>query len=329
MDILLFTKSKPVIQSFAAVQRSRSLNLVIHPVEDLKKIVKAIQSPSLLYLDIGGMGESEAKRVTGTLAKNETLRYGIIDQAGSIPDPASAFHRGAVDFLHKGVLNDGVTTPRIHAALKLKPFAEDVTEKENTHRAVDKKNWKLAPKGWTGIKSGQEYTFCMLLVEIDMVEEWTQKSGKAHLDEVMSLFHNHIERHVEPLNGKIWMWMNQSGLILFPFDGERIDAILTCIRLVLNRTIISAEVYPYNTIITYRMVLHLGNTVYRSRGKTGTIVSDTINFLFHVGKQFSQRGNFYVTDPVVSFIPERLRSCFVPAGTFEGVDISRMRLPRE
>jgi hypothetical protein len=125
------------------------------------------------------------------------------------------------------------------------------------------------------------------------------------------------------------MWMNQSGLVLFPFNGESINAILSCIRLVLNRTIISAEYYPYNTVITYRMILHLGNTIYRTRGKTGTIVSDTINFLFHMGKQFSQRGHFYVTAPVVPFIPEQLQKVFIPVGTFEGVEISKMRLPKE
>jgi hypothetical protein len=77
------------------------------------------------------------------------------------------------------------------------------------------------------------------------------------------------------------------------------------------------------------MILHLGNTVYRSRGKTGTIVSDTINFLFHMGKQFSQRSHFYITAPVAPFIPDRLKKDFIPAGTFEGVKISKMRLPKE
>ena len=181
--------------------------------------------------------------------------------------------------------------------------------------------------GWKNIRSGKEYTFVFLYVEIDLVDEWRKKSGKAHMNEVLTAFHTHIDREVGRLGGKVWMWMESSGLVLFPFDGESIPMIEAGMKLILDRTIISAEYYTYNTLITYRMAIHVGNTVYRPRGDTGTLVSGTVNFLFHLGQKFLKPGNFLVTETAAPFIPEGLADCFRPAGTFEQTKILRMRLP--
>ena len=75
------------------------------------------------------------------------------------------------------------------------------------------------------------------------------------------------------------------------------------------------------------MALHIGRTVYESRGNTGKIVSDTVNFMFHLGQKYLKSQNLFLTEAIVPFLPEGLRECFTGVGTFEGVEIHRMRLP--
>jgi hypothetical protein len=166
-----------------------------------------------------------------------------------------------------------------------------------------------------------------MYTELDLHSDWKKKSGKLHLDKVGTDFHNFIERWVTPINGRIWMWEQFGGLVLFPFDGTNCEALLTCFKLMLNRTIISTEEFSYDILLSYRIALDIGNTVYKKRGETGTVISDTVNFLFHLGKRFADPGKLYLTDNVAAFIPSGLRDYFVPAGDFEGKTLQRMRLP--
>ena len=242
---------------------------------------------------------------------------------GGVDDPARFFHLGAVDYIGKKLLFQGLSCARVKMAIDTCVYQE--TESDGS--AAMQEDWKLSGRDWKGVRSGQEYTFCFMFVEIDLLNEWKKKSGQTHLDAVKETFQIHMERFANTLSGKIWMWTDLGGLILFPFDGARCDIILESIRLVLNRTIISAEVYRYHTDITYRIVLHIGNTIYRSRGNTGTIVSNSVNFLFHLGNKFAESGNLYLTEPVRRFIPDGFKDCFVPVDTFEGVPIIRMRIP--
>jgi hypothetical protein len=127
--------------------------------------------------------------------------------------------------------------------------------------------------------------------------------------------------------GRIWIWDDFGGLILFPFDGEECAAVLTCFRLILNRKLIHAEELHCRVPFSFRIVLHIGNTIYRQKGKTGTLVSNSINSIFHLGKKFAKPGNFYITKEVYRYIPEKFRSYFISVGEYEGFDVLRMRLP--
>jgi len=96
----------------------------------------------------------------------------------------------------------------------------------------------------------------------------------------------------------------------------------------LDRNIISAEDIGFNIPLSYRISLHIGNTVYKNRGDTGHIVSDTINSVFHIGQKYAGPGGFYVTQEIFPFIPKGLDAYFIPAGVFEGREIRRMRSTR-
>jgi hypothetical protein len=74
------------------------------------------------------------------------------------------------------------------------------------------------------------------------------------------------------------------------------------------------------------MAAHLGEVSWRERA-TGTLVSEALNSVFHLGQQFVPAGSFHVTDDVRALAGGPMRSFFVPAGQFEGRGIWRMRRP--
>lgn len=323
--VVVFSSKKPLLSKLDNLKKIRLFSYSAEDPENLKSRLAAETDAILVYLDATQFAEAEIKKLL--VSQKNLVRFAIIDSTGVISDPAKHFHLGAVDYIGKGLFQKGVTGKRIKDVVDFCDFPQDHTQDAPAAPSPDR--WRLSGKSWKNIKSGQEYTFCFMFVEIDLIDEWKQKSGQAHLDEVKAIFEKHMQDFAEQLSGKIWMWTDLGGLILFPFDGERCDAILPAIRLVLNRTIISAERYKYNTLISYRIALHIGNTTYKSRGNTATIVEDSVNFLFHLGHQFAQPGNFYLTEPVVPFIPEGLEDCFVPTGEFEDIEIRRMRLPTQ
>lgn len=308
-----------------SLEKSRLFEFRFAHPKELKKTLTETGARTLIYLDASEYTLAQITRTIKNTAEDDPFRIGIIDSAGSIDDPAGLLHIGAVDYLSKNLLQQGVTGPRLQKAVSFCVFEE--TPEEDLARITPESDWKLSGTSWKNVKSGQEYTFCFMFIENDLIDEWKNKSGRAHLDEVKAAFQKHVQQFAAALSGRIWMWMDLGGLILFPFDGKRCDPILDGIRLILNRPIISAEEYKYHTTITYKLALHIGNTIYRSRGNTGTIVSDSVNFLFHLGQKFAKPGNFYITEPVTRYIPENLKSCFVSAESFEGIPISRMRLP--
>jgi len=324
MSLLLITSNATVRKRFGAAERSRTFELAVHTAKYLENGVGSVGEPTLCYLDITECG-TELRKVLRTLAKNDRLRVGIIDRDGAIEDVGELFHSGVVDYLGPKPMKSEITTRRLKAALELRPITDDQV-KVATRQDV-RPQWNVSGRNWNGVTSGKEYTFVLLYVEIDLNDEWKQKSGRAHLGEVMSAFHKHVETITAPLHGRVWMWTETGGVVLFPFDGDSCPQIELCFKTILDRTIISVEHYTYNALITYRMALHVGNTLYQDRGNTGTLISDTVNFTFHLGQKFLDPGNFCITETVAPFLARGLRGCFSPAGEFEQTSIYRMKLP--
>ena len=326
MDVFIFSDNKNIYKRFSALDRSQIFNLSQFTIKEARSILKKATGPVLAYIDVDGLESGEQLTLARYLGRLDTVRFGILDSRGSVSDVGALFHSGAVDYLGKVQLKESIGIKRVESALDYEPFESDAID-DGTTLSPTAAEWILSGKDWKNVRSGGEYTFCFLLIELDLIKEWRLKSGRAHLNEVVETFHQHIEKVFSPLNGKVWMWTEYGGLILFPFDGKRCNTILTCLKLVLNRTIISAEEYSYNTLISYRMALHIGNTVYKAKGKTGNIVSNSLNFIFHLLKQFAEPGNLYLTEAVIPFVPKGLESCFIEAGSFEEIPLHKMRLP--
>ncbi len=325
IDIYLFSKNSKVLSFFKKIRNSKAFSIIIYNPDNYKSILRNTNQETFVYIDISSFDNSERKKVLNYVTRQKRFDFGIIDPKNNIEDSAELFHKGSSDYMGKSLISGEAKAGRIKSAVNF--YTSDYEEEQIEKAPVfDDMPIMLSGHNWDNIKEGNEYTFCMLYLEIDILQEW-EKSGKAHIEEVMEFFYGHVHRIMAPLNGKLWMKTDFGALLLFPYDGSCTPIIIECIKLIMNRIIFSAEEYTYNTILTYRMAMDIGNTKYLASGNTGNIISDSVNFIFHFGKQYAEAGNFYLTGRVKEDIPPGLLDKFCPGDRFQDRSIYRMKLP--
>ncbi|MCX7680082.1 MAG: hypothetical protein N2316_12825 [Spirochaetes bacterium] len=311
MKIYLVGREK-LLLAFSKIKK-RDEDVEWMPVSELKKKIETIPTGSLVYVDIFSLSDVETNKIIKLLEKRSHILWGIVDEKNAIKDPAELFHRGAVDYIGKEVIKLPLTSSRIR---RISAFKNIAVQKEFDKGVMQ---FQYIPSGsdWSNVKEGEEYTFCMMFFELDHQLQLKKNSSEQQIKERSQIVHDFLEKMIKPINGKIWMWSQFCGIVLIPFDGKSCDVILTAVRMWLNRTIISIEECKLGLKISFRIVLHIGNTVYRERGNTGTIVSDSINSLFHLGQKFAKAGELLLTEEVTRFIPAGIKDLFVDAGMYE------------
>ena len=325
MNLIIFSDSKTTGTYYKKISGKRGMNLEVYPSRELKKRIKGIDKNAFVYVDISAYNDKESDKIIRYLSRYCGVRYGIFDPKGMIQDVAILFFGGASDYIGKDILKKALTLTRLKKAAAFHAHEMPVAEEISSTATPS----KVIPSGskWGEIRSGQEYTFILMYVELDHHEELRKNLGEDLVHAVTASFKKYIEKVVTNINGRVWIWNDFSGLILFPFNGKSCDAVITCFKLILNRKLICVEELPFMKLFSFHIALHIGNTVYKQKGKTGTLVSDTINSIFHLGRKFARPGNFYLTTEAYEFVPEKLHQFFVPAGSFEGSEIMRMLLP--
>lgn len=319
MKIFIFSNTKNIEKSFTAAVKGKKHELQVSPAGELKKKAKSVPGGSLIYADLASFSKTEAPQVIKLLAKLEGPLYGLIDPKGTVSDIADLFHSGASDYLGAASLKKGVDQKRLDQIMSFKQICGD----DESLKAL-KKDYIISGNDWKNIKQGKEYTFYFMLVDMDNKNSLKGLAPEQFSD-ITNTFRQYVENIVAPMNGHIWMWMDFGGLVLFPFDGKKCHIIEAALRLMVNRKLMSAEAIQYDINISYRIAMHVGNTVYKSKGETGEIVSDSINSVFHLGQKYAEPGSFVLTNDIFMMIPSGLMNYYVPAGEYEGRNIFRMK----
>lgn len=329
--LIVFTDSTPVKKSFAAVDSSRSWNLQFLPVSDLRRAVKEETDTELFLYDSASATDDSKQKDLNYIQRKNGAAKGIIDRKNEIIDPAGIIMKGT-DYFSGSMMKEGIKPERLNKSIAF--YKSSALENADLPEAVQqtgKTARKPAPKyippdgGWHGVKSGHDYTFFMLFAEISIPTGWKKKSGSVHLNKLKETFQSVVERESAAGDGKVWIWNEYGGLVLFPYGGNSSDAILPAVKLMLNRVMISVEDFQLHTPIKLRAAMHLGTTKYKVRGKTGTIISDSINSIFHLGTKFTPLDDFDITEAVYDVVPERVQKLFSEAGSFEDRNIFRLR----
>jgi hypothetical protein len=99
------------------------------------------------------------------------------------------------------------------------------------------------------------------------------------------------------------------------------NPVLAAFRLLLDRAIVGYEVFHLETPLSFHFAFHAGTTQWRPPGSTGTLISDDVNFIFHLGTKAFADGVILVSHEAEAAIPASLRDLFVPQGDYEGHEL--------
>jgi len=307
----------------------------------------------LLYLDISGMPAAQRTRSLRRLLAIDGTAVGILDPQHELSDPAAWIREGAADYLGAKLGELKIKPRRFEEVLewrgtKSKDQVEPVSSGASpaapaaaaprtataphtqTHPDFPREVLPLprlipSPSQWSRIRAGSEYSFVMMYVGLELELSVSTDSRAGMLQSSLKDFRATLKEELAPFNGKLWFWKDTAGLVLFPFDGESGDAVLAAMRVVLSRLFWQAEGRTNYVTKHFRLAIDVGNTVYSDGSQRETLVSDMVNYMFHLGGKHAQDGQFVLSEEMLSRCPEGLRPYFVPSGSFGGKKIWRMR----
>lgn len=329
MKILIFSRSRKLPEKLKLRRRKDVVEQIayVDPGEFTARI-KTVRTPTLCYLDVSSLEQDKIPSYLRRLKKNDCIVYGVIDPGSKIRDVARLFHDGAVDYLDRRTLDGGIGMGRLNPILAFIQGINPAVLEKAAESTQEQRRAPYKPSGydWASVVPGKEYTFAMMFVELDGKDRMEKSYGAKNLSIALASFRRYLEGFVRQFGGKVWMWSSFGGIVLFPFDAKSCPALNCAFRLMLFRHLYDIEGSHFPNFLSFRLVLHIGNTPY-TENDTGHIVSDSLNSIFHLGQQFVQPGDFCITEEVLQFGHPALRDYFLPAGAFEGRNVLRMRLP--
>ncbi|MBU8912728.1 MAG: hypothetical protein KOO61_01810 [Spirochaetales bacterium] len=322
MRVLLFTDTRSCIEGFDALGRSKNHSVEVYPTGDLKPVLEEVTHDTFIYLDITGLSIASIRPRLKLLEDSVSSRFGVVDRNGTLKDIAEAFQRGASDYIDGRLLRKGLTTARFGRVVEFATSGEAGSRQVQIPVPAE-----IYPSGsvWDDVEPGEEYTFQMLYVGLDHMKELRRKSSEDLLRTLRRTLQGILTRSFAGVGGRIWVWKEDDGVLLCPFDGERVTALIPAIRLVLNRVLMNIEQFSVTTPISWRMGLHVGNTRYEASGETSEIVSESLNFIFHLGERAVRSGQLAVTETALAFAPDQVSNWFLRGPEFESVPLYVLR----
>jgi hypothetical protein len=320
MKISVFSKTKQVSLKNHSKRAGDGIAIDVYPLDALARTLPTLGKGSLVYIDMTGLGPRELSRRIAVMSEHQDLLFGFLDTTGSIADPAILFHRGAVDYIGKQLADSGFTVKRVREILAYARSLRKVVDGAMESGALP------AVRSWREIVEGREYPFYFLFFEADDVEDMKKRYGLENLARAMETFRSFIERGVTPYGGRVWMWSGFGGIALFPSTDGNFAPLVSAFRLMLWRPFYDVEESPLPNYLSFRMALSTGAMVYREK-RTGGIVCDALNSVFHLGQRSTDPGQLTLTADVHHAAPDYLKKFCVPAGIFEERKIYRVLAP--
>ena len=293
------------------------------------------QKDDQIYIDISGQGPSALKKIL-TRIKKAGVFWGIIDPKGTAMDPASFFFDGAADYMGPNLIKKGLGKKRFTEALS---WIQNRTDSGGTAGQMNatpggfgakKKDQKLPAgkfKGWKSIRSGTSDSFFFLFVSLSEKSNLRAMVGEAGFTSLKNRLRDVLQQNFREADALLWMETEENNLLLVPprvSNGKA--AVEAALKMILNSKLIGIEKLGLSIPVEFTFALHFGKTVFQAPGKTGCVISESVNYIFHLGAKKAESGRLTISGDIPdAAIPEGLRDMFRPNGEFEGIPISHSR----
>ena len=304
-----------------------------------------VRADDQVYIDISGMSATEIKKVITLIRKQNSGGFlGIIDPKGAAEDPAAFFFDGASDYIGPKPVKNGLGKKRFDLAfsktLELKKSnsllqASKVMESGSAEDSADY-GWAVRRKqklpagrfeGWKSVKSGTSAQFFFLFASISGKSDIRAMVGEKSYKNIKTRFCDMLLHYLRDANALLWMETEEQCLLLIPprsANGK--SAVEAVLKILINSRLIGIEKLGLSFPVDFTFAMHYGKTIYHSPGKTGSVISEPVNYIFHLGAKRAETGRLAVSADVPDeAIPEGLLDIFKPAGEFEGIPIRLSR----
>ncbi len=276
------------------------------------------QSEDITYVDVSTLSKTARNKAVTQLKKRCTFGCcGILDPEQTVVDPASLLFGGIHDYIGGALCKETITVKRIKAvqAFAASCFQERCETEEKTTGSMS----SHAFSGWNGLITGQTYEFCFLFVGIDFSSDMKSRLGEAGYKEWLSRFHYVLQYYLADAAPRLWIETEAGMLYLLPPLKKTVEAgIEGALRMLVSSPLIAYEKLRLPFFTDFIFALHIGSTEYAPKGSTGSIVSEAINFIYHLGQRKSDKGRITVSEEVYTLLEnEKLKEFFVPHGSFE------------
>ncbi|MDR0323060.1 MAG: hypothetical protein LBI12_01270 [Treponema sp.] len=326
MGINIFTKKEAALKTiFKKTAKFFSLDILSEYV---------FEHGDISYIDILNLSGPELKKILSVVKNNcNDTPWGIIDTKGSIKDSASLFFAGASDYLGPSFLKNmaGFDGKRIkeagmwRKAMVIKAGVPgDSFRGETKEAGFIKSGIKLPAEnsfpGWKKMQSGKVMPFYLLYCSLHGKIPFESRFDAKTIAQIHKQFLACLESYFLEADGLLWMNTGHDCLFLIPPQKKCIEAaIKICINMIVSSPLIVMETINLKLPANFTFALHYDSLNYYPPGRTGTIVSDAVNFIFHLGAKKAEPGRLSVSGEIPEkTIPQTLLDCFVSAAEFEG-----------
>lgn len=274
---------------------------------------------ALVYFD-ASLDEERILELAAKLGEIEDCAWGVVDRAGTLSDPAALFFAGACDYVGPALFKSGLDACRLDAVLAYGGLAAE----------SDVECEEEAPfPGWDALVEGEEAQVRFCYAAIGNQKSLLERIGEKRLDKLKEDFASFLEPWAKECGGIVWIKERSGSLLLFPPRDEGMNPVLASFRLLLDRALIGYEIFKLEVPLTFRFAFHAGHTSWQKPGSTGKIVSEDVNFVFHLGVKAAGDGYVLASGEAAGAVPPALSDLFAPAGDFEGRSLIASRRFRD
>ena len=289
----------------------------------------------IAYIDISGFPAADLKKTLAQIKKVcKDTHWGIIDPKGYVKDIAELFYEGACDYLGPGLLKSSkaLDVKRFKDALQLhkgNDAAGSGSGSEANDRLYEggglfKSGIKLpaasAFPGWKKMTTGKTMPFYLLYCSLQGKTALDSRLDDKTLNQIHKRFVSLLSEKMQKGDGLLWINTGRDCLFLFPPRAKCVEAAMkACIGMIVSAPLYVLETFGISIPANFIFAIHYGSVTYKPPGKTGTIVSDAVNSIFHLGAKKSEPGRLTISGELPdASVPAVLEDLFVPAGEYEG-----------
>jgi hypothetical protein len=320
MSIFVFTEKAAVLKNLFPK------NVQFLSMADITK--HSSQDTDISYFDVSGIAAANLKKTLAQIKKScKNTSWGIIDTKGSIKDVAALFFEGACDYLGPSFFKKSKIDPkRLKEAILWRKSASgaDAEKLIKTEQSAGflKNKIKLPASfpGWKKMQSGKSMSFYLLYCSFQGKTEINSRLGEKAFAQTHKRFLSFLDSNLSEADGLLWMDTGKDCLFLIPPKVKSAESVVeACIRMIISAPVIALETLGLSIPANFIFALHYGSVCYKPPGKTGTVVSDAVNTVFHLGLKKAVPGRLTITSdlPDVS-IPKTLQDLFISCGEYEG-----------